>query len=140
MIIEFKLPKEVPVTPIRHDIRRKRELHRGCLHPAFLVDQEGGKVFCKQCEKEIDPIETLLIVGSALWRNEWKRERDVEDEQKRVSKVQKAAVECLFNAGITPEEYARRFAKLQAERAQAEAAKVEEIKTKVVPIDSDGAA
>lgn len=134
MIIKFK---PVPVEEKAEQHRIIRKPRDGCAHYlSFLVDGDAGKVFCSACKAEIDPMTALVRIAQASWRAEWSREQQVELEEKRVKRVQKAAIQHLFDAGITPEKYAERWAQLRAESQEKKA----EVETKIVSINSDDAA
>jgi hypothetical protein len=103
-----------------------------CEHNVLEVDERRGVVICKTCGDEMSPLEALKLLYRTIWWEENTRERQIEYDQKRVSKVQVAALICLYEAGVTPEKYAERWNKEHARRATLEIAKVAE---KQVAID-----
>lgn len=109
-IIEFKPGQEL------HVLEERRDRTSICRHNALTVDFERGMVTCKNCEKEMSPLQALKILCQAIWWKENERECQIQYDLKRVSKVQTAAFLCLFEAGITPEKYAARWAKEEEKR------------------------
>jgi hypothetical protein len=100
----------IPSSPSRY-VRYQGELHaRVCEHNALELDERRGLVICEHCADEMSPLEALKTFARHIWWEENAREREMEHQIKRVSKVQKAALEYLFRAGITPEKYAEKLA------------------------------
>lgn len=104
-VVEFKTPQAQPHSLV---VRRK---NLNCPHNAMKIHPDARTVTCDACGDEVDPIEALLIVASKIWWQESARERDLKNEQRRVEKVQYAAIAHLYAAGITPEKYAERWAR-----------------------------
>jgi hypothetical protein len=104
--------------PVKHTLESKprdwKKPH--CDHRQMLIVEKKNIVECKSCGEELTPMEALLIVAREIWWTENARERQVEHDEKRVTKVQTAAVEHLHAAGITPEKYAVRWAKEDEKR------------------------
>lgn len=93
-----------------------------CEHSHLLVSERRCTVSCKDCEEALDPLEALLIVAQPKWLEEWACELAIERDVKRVSRVQRAAFQCLYEAGITPERYAAKW----KDKEQAQLAELEE--------------
>jgi hypothetical protein len=115
-IIEFN-----PKTPAIHSLTKKGPdySNRICQHDALIVDEERGMVKCTPCGEEMSPLEALKVLCRRIWWEENGRERQLEYDAKRVSKVQTAAFQCLFEAGITPEKFAERWKKENEKRKAA---------------------
>jgi hypothetical protein len=103
----------------KHKLDRVARRGDYCPHTHVVVVEEERKVVCSVCEKEIDPIDALLMISRNLWWQNQAKERELELEEKRVSKVQAAALACLYRAGIGPEQYRIRWEKQHAEAATA---------------------
>lgn len=124
MILNFEPRKE------RHSLKVGRTVPN-CMHNALTVHPDSRTVTCDDCKDEVDPIEALLIVCRKIWWQENGRERELEYEEKRVSKVQAAAIMHLYKMGITPEIYAERWAREDARVKEAEAKLVEQLEASV---------
>jgi hypothetical protein len=92
-----------------------------CWHNSMTVHPDSRTVTCDECEEELDPIEALLVICRKIWWQENQRERELEYEERRVRKVQAAAIMHLHAAGITPEKYAERWAKEDARVKESQA-------------------
>lgn len=106
----------IPMRPVqqphaKHSLDRKPKDYSKpfCQHSSLLVDPDKRTVECARCKEILDPINAFLVVCSKLWWEKQAEERQIELDEKRVAKVQKAAVEHLVRAGITPEEYVVRY-------------------------------
>lgn len=93
----------------KHELTRKNRVRNSCPHYAIEFDPDERTVNCKACQTPLDPFEALRILATRIWWEENKREREIETEEKRVARVQKAAIEHLYAAGFTPEVYAKRW-------------------------------
>lgn len=107
--------------------RKKKKYNFECKHDGLLIDEERGLVTCKACKKEMSCLQAMLLLCSRIWWEENTRERQIEYDLKRVTKVQAAALTCLYEAGVTPEKYAQRWQKEQAIRAAKEVQKQAEV-------------
>src|SRR6266436_4565373 len=87
----------------KHMLIRTRKPSSYCPHNAMQLNVEERTVTCTTCNEELDPYEALRILAQRTWWEENARERALEQEEKRVRKVQTAAVEHLYAAGVTPE-------------------------------------
>jgi hypothetical protein len=87
-----------------------------CQHGHLIVDLKLRKVRCSLCDKDIDPFEALEILCRKTWWDENRLEDQVEYEEKRVKKVQYAAVVALYEMNVTPEKYAEKWAAEHARR------------------------
>ena len=129
--IEFKKPE---IEIVRHSLEKKQEPYKPyCAHPGLVIDRERGIVTCKYCSHEMSPLEGILLLCNKIWWQENNRERRIEYDLKCIAKTQKAAFLRLFEAGVTPEKYAERWAKEESERVQA-AVSISEAKSKVAEI------
>ena len=132
-IIEFK------PAPIKHTLRRKRHVYEECDHRQLCITDGQSKITCDLCKKEIDPLKAVIILADGLWWEEHRREAQLEYDTKRVTKVQAAAIEHLYAAGITPEKYAARWVKEDEKRKVVELARAEK-ETKIKTMTPNGAA
>ena len=110
-----------------HSLTRVRK-KSPCPHRALILNIEEREVRCKNCEVVLDPYQALETLCSRIWWEENARERQLEYDAKRVSKVQRIAIEHLHATGVTPEKYAIRWA---AEEEKRKVIPVDEIKTEV---------
>lgn len=135
MIIDFIPPPKIPTL---HSLNKKPTDYTRpfCQHNALVLDEERGMVQCDNCKEEMSPLEALKILCQRVWWEENTRERQLEYDTKRVSKVQVAAFLCLFEAGITPEKFAVRWQKEDEKRKVATI----EMKEKEPSVDNGEAA
>lgn len=87
-----------------------------CQHNALIVDERREMVTCKTCGDEMSLLEAMRLLYRRIWWEENSRERQLDYDGKRVSRVQSAAFTCLYEAGVTPERYAERWNKERALR------------------------
>ncbi|SRR6266404_6845736 len=110
--------------PVRkHRLTKKRAEYDSCQHGNLQVDFKLRKVICLLCNKDMDPFDAFEILCQKTWWEEQRREGELEYEEKRVKKVQYAALRALFDMGVTPTKYLERWDAEHARR-QAEAATV----------------
>jgi hypothetical protein len=130
MIIPWPPPIEPPKSSRK--LRKVRDWTKPrCDHGALIVSEEERTVHCEKCKVQLDPIQALLVLCQSVWWKEKAEQDKLEYEEKRVSKVQYAAIAHLYEAGVTPEKYAERWAKEDArvKEKQAAQAKIEQQET-----------
>ena len=117
--IEFKpRPPQVQIHSLEKS--QKRDYSKPyCAHGALLISEQRGVVTCKYCQEEMSPLTGILLLCNRVWWDKQKQENQIEFDLKRVSKVQGAAFKCLFDAGITPDKYAVRWAREDENRRTA---------------------
>ena len=115
MVVKF--PKQ-PKLFVKGRHRLKRAPHRitECWHNHILIDPYARQVSCGDCQVVLDPIDALMTLTRKTWWELEMAEGKLEYEEKRVQKVQYAAVKALFEMGMTPEKYADRWEKERALR------------------------
>jgi hypothetical protein len=118
---------EIRTIPTQHtlDIDRRHRQYNPCKHNRLLVNEERGLVICQDCEEEMSPLEGMKLLCRRIWWEENIRERQIEYDLKRVSKVQSAALICLYEAGITPEKYVQRWQKEHIARTKSQEVKAD---------------
>jgi hypothetical protein len=116
--------KVVQIRPVTHTLREKRRgidtPYNPCIHNSLMIDEDRGVVTCKTCEEEMSPLRAMLLMCRRIWWEQNIAERKIELDAKRVAKVQTAAIEHLYAAGITPEKYAERWERERQKRAEVE--------------------
>lgn len=99
-------------------IEIRRTNPKGCPHYSFLIDEVDRVVNCGQCREQIDPLDALMILANDMvlakdiWWKEHGDQNSFSPEQQRVTKVTKAALELLYDIGVSPAEYSERWTRL----------------------------
>lgn len=97
--------------PVRkHKLSQKKKESDLCSHGNMTVDFKLRTVTCNLCGKEIDSFEALQILCQKAWWEGNTLDAQLEYEEKRVKKVQYAAVAALYEMGMVPEKYAEKWA------------------------------
>jgi hypothetical protein len=123
-LIEMPTRKDGHGGPVRkHKLTKKAATWDVCQHGNLIVDLKLRKVRCGLCDKDVDPFEALEILCRKTWWDENRLECQVDYEERRVKKVQYAAIAALYDMGCTPERYAEKWA-IEHARRQALAATV----------------
>jgi hypothetical protein len=116
-LIEMPKLKDGTQGPVRkHKLKVKRTTYDACQHGHLIVDLKLRKVRCGLCDKDVDVFEALEILCRKAWWEENRLEAQLEYEEKRVKKVQYAAVAALYEMNVTPEKYTEKWAAEHARR------------------------
>lgn len=103
--------------PKRQHVLRADGGFSTCMHGSITFSEQKRTVECGLCGRTLDPFEALKILSRPEWWAASSEERRLELEEKRVTKVQCAAISALYDFGIDPEEYEKRWNKERDKRA-----------------------
>ena len=115
--------KVIQIRPQKHSLRKKswhEKKFNPCHHNQLVINEDRGVVTCETCAEEMSPLKAIVLLCSKIWWEQNAEERRIEIDEKRVAKVQTAAIEHLYAAGMTPEKYAARWERERQKRAEAE--------------------
>lgn len=101
----------------KHEIKEAPGSYGYCQHESIVFSVKERTVTCGLCNKTLDPFDALQILGRKTWWEMHRVENEIEFAEKRVRKVQCAAITALYDFGIDPEEYERRWNKERDKRA-----------------------
>lgn len=86
---EKKLIQFRPRDETRPPVIRKPRNYEGCRHKYAEVDEDLWKLFCQDCQEELDPVRFLLTVVAVYEERDWKFKLIQEFEAKERAKAER---------------------------------------------------